>query len=205
MNKLRNIAQEEFQGLNLRLLIIQILLAPLPYYVGSRIRTKVLRLFGFRGIDSTVVMWALPTITGKGDVFKRLTVGRVCRFNVGCFLNLGAEINIGDYVGFGQQVLILTESHEIGTSEYRSGKLIPKPVTIGNGCWIGARSTILPGVTIGDGVIVAAGAVVTKDVKPNVLVAGIPAKVIRELDPATKWELSNPTFELEHTRHLEMQ
>ena len=99
---------------------------------------------------------------------------------VGCFLNLGADITIGNFVGFGQQVMILTETHDIGTPEYRSGQLRPKPVTIGSGCWIGARATILPGVTIGDGAIVAAGAVVTKNVPPHTIVGGIPAKVLGE-------------------------
>jgi maltose O-acetyltransferase len=56
------------------------------------------------------------------------------------------------------------------------------PVTIGNDVWIGGNCTILPGVTIGNNVVVAAGAVVTKDVPDNCLVAGVPAKVIRKLD-----------------------
>ena len=60
--------------------------------------------------------------------------------------------------------------------------MTPKPVKIGNKVWIGAHATILPGVTIGDGAVVAAGAVVTKDVPSNVVVAGVPAKVIKEIE-----------------------
>lgn len=56
------------------------------------------------------------------------------------------------------------------------------PVTIGDNCWIGANSTINPGVTIGDNVVVGSGAVVTKDVPDNCVVAGVPAKIIRRLD-----------------------
>ncbi|MCA9970946.1 MAG: acyltransferase [Anaerolineales bacterium] len=126
-------------------------------------------------------MWSLPTITGQGDVAARLRVGPICRFNVGCFLNLGSSITIGRHVGFGQQVMLLTETHAIGPADYRSGQLTPKPVVIGDGCWIGARATILPGVTIGPGSVVAAGAVVTKDVPPNTLVGGVPARVLRPL------------------------
>lgn len=57
-----------------------------------------------------------------------------------------------------------------------------KPITIGDDVWIGGHSTILPGVTIGNGAIVAAGAVVTKDVEPNTVVGGVPAKVIKKIE-----------------------
>lgn len=60
------------------------------------------------------------------------------------------------------------------------GKEKTAPIQIGNHVWIGARAIILKGVTIGDGVVVAAGAVVTKDVPPNTLVGGVPAKIIKE-------------------------
>lgn len=59
---------------------------------------------------------------------------------------------------------------------------IAKPVTIGNDVWMGANVVVLPGVTIGDNVVIAAGAVVTKDVPSNTLVAGVPAKKIRDLE-----------------------
>lgn len=181
MSKLNQLFQEETAGWNGRLQLARILLAPLPPYVGSRARVRLLRAVGFRGIDPSVVMWALPQITGQGDIYGRLHIGPVCRFNVGCFLNLGDHIHIGRYVGFGQQVMVLTETHAIGGPEYRSGPLTPKPVHIGDGCWIGARATILPGVTIGAGAVVAAGAVVGKDVPPHTLVGGVPAKTLREL------------------------
>ena len=182
MKKLKIIILEELAGMHARYLLARLLLSPLPHYVGSRLRVRLLRLLGFRGISPSVVMWSLPTITGTGNIYERLKVGKICRFNVECFLNLGAEIKIGDYVGFGQQVMILTDTHNIGTPEYRSGQLRAQPVQIGNGCWIGARATILPGVTIGDGAIVAAGAVVSKDVPPHTIVGGVPAKVIRHLE-----------------------
>lgn len=178
---LKRLLREEFGGINVRLLVARILLWPLPHHIGSRVRVRVLRALGFRGLDRAVVMWDLPTITGYGDVHDRLHVGPVCRFNVGTFLNLGAEIMIGSRVGFGQQVMILTETHSIGGPEYRSGARRYEPVTIGDGCWIGARATILPGVTIGPGAVVAAGAVVADDVPPNTIVGGVPAKPIAQL------------------------
>jgi acetyltransferase-like isoleucine patch superfamily enzyme len=70
----------------------------------------------------------------------------------------------------------------MGSRERRYAGLEALPVTIGAGVWVGARAMIMPGVTIGDGAVIAAGAVVTKDVPPNTLVAGVPARIVRELD-----------------------
>lgn len=90
--------------------------------------------------------------------------------------DLHAEIVVGDYVSLGQQVMLLTWTAETG--------LPPRPVRIEAGVWLGARSIILPGVTVGRGAIVAAGAVVAEDVPPDTLVGGVPAGVIRLLDQA---------------------
>ncbi len=181
LSKLTQVWKEETAGFHPRLMLARLILAPLPYYAGSRIRAWILRGIGFQ-LGAGTVLWGTPTITGHGDIYKRLKVGERCRFNIEMLLNLGAEIEIGNNVGFGHQVAILTEGHAIGTPEYRSGEKHQRPVKIGNGCWLGARVTILPGVTIGDGSVVAAGAVVTKDVPPNCLIGGVPAKVLRELD-----------------------
>ena len=66
----------------------------------------------------------------------------------------------------------------MGSAQRRAGELTTLPVTIDDGAWIGARSTILPGITIGAGAIISAGAVVNKDVPPNTVVAGSPARVV---------------------------
>jgi acetyltransferase-like isoleucine patch superfamily enzyme len=124
----------------------------------------------------------MPTIIGGGDIYKRFTIGSGCWVNVACLFDLAASITIGDRVAFGPQVTLLTSTHDIGSSSYRTGTLKNLPITIGDGCWLGARSTILPGVTVGPGSVVAAGAVVNKDVPPNTLVAGVPAQVIKSLD-----------------------
>lgn len=92
-----------------------------------------------------------------------------------------APIAIGARCDIAPEVCILTGSHEIGGPERRGGTGTASPVRIGDGCWIGARATILPGVTVGDSVIVAAGAVVAADVPPNALVGGVPARIIRML------------------------
>lgn len=181
LQRLAALLRSELGGLRSRVWPARVLLAPLPSYVGTRVRVHVLRALGFRGIDPSAAMWGLPTITGRGKVHERLVVGPHSLFNVGCVLNLGAEIRIGRHATFAQQVIILTETHDTGPSGNRAGALRSAPVVIGDGCWIGARVTILPGITIGSGSIVAAGAVVTRDVPPDTLVGGVPARVIAEL------------------------
>lgn len=180
-NKLIQVLHEEIRDLKPRYLIARLLLAPLPDYSFTRVRVHVLRLAGFKAISSKATMWGLPTITGPDNIYARLKIGDVSRFNIGCLFNLGADITIGDNVAFGHNVTILTETHEIGPSSSRSGPLIAKPVKIGHGCWIGANATILPGVTIGDGTIIAANALVTKDIPANTVAAGMPARVVRQL------------------------
>ena len=102
---------------------------------------------------------------------------------IGCYLELGDEIIIGNDVSFGPETMILTSTHDTnaGTPERRAVEVTCKPVVIKDGAWLGARCTILPGVTVGEGAIVAAGAVVHRDVAPNTLVAGVPARVVKEL------------------------
>ena len=86
-------------------------------------------------------------------------------------------ITIEDGVMIGPQVTLLTTNHDFDDHNV----LICKPVHIGKNAWIGARATILPGVTVGENSIVAGGAVVTKDVEANVIVGGNPAKVLKRL------------------------
>nr|WP_250208041.1 DapH/DapD/GlmU-related protein [Curvibacter sp. CHRR-16] len=92
-----------------------------------------------------------------------------------------AQIVIGARCDIGPGVEIHPGSHEIGTGERRAGAGTAAPVIVEDGCWIGARTLILGGVTIGTGSIVAAGSVVVSDVPPHTLVAGVPAKVKRSL------------------------
>ncbi|MDX6914048.1 DapH/DapD/GlmU-related protein [Pectobacterium carotovorum] len=101
--------------------------------------------------------------------------------NVSIYSNVMAIVTIKDNCDIGHEVSFITGSHEIGGSERRAGKGTAASITVEEGCWIGARAVILGGVTIGQGAIVAAGSVVTDDVPPNSLVAGVPAKVKRIL------------------------
>lgn len=92
-----------------------------------------------------------------------------------------APVHIGDYCMIGPNTLITTVGHPFSPKDRREKKAYSKPVAIGDDVWIGGNCTILPGVTIGNNVVVAAGAVVTKDVPDNCVVAGVPARIIKRL------------------------
>jgi len=107
----------------------------------------------------------------------RLRIGDRCFVNVGTVLLSVKEIVIGDDVAFANEVYVMdSNSHGVEGREH-----VEAPVRIGDGTWLGARALVLPGVTIGRRVVVAAGAVVTRDVPDDVLVAGNPARVVRSL------------------------
>jgi acetyltransferase-like isoleucine patch superfamily enzyme len=116
----------------------------------------------------------------NSDCGKNLTIGKRVFINSGCKFQDQGGITIGDDVLIGHNVVIATLNHSFDP-EHR-GDLEPRPVEIGHKVWIGANATILPGVTIGDGAIVAAGAVVTKDVTPLTVVGGVPAKLIKSVE-----------------------
>ncbi len=98
---------------------------------------------------------------------------------MGCKFQDQGGIYIGDGALIGHNVVLATLNHAMSPS--RRGTMVPAPIRIGKNVWIGSNAAILPGVTIGDGAIVAAGAVVTRDVPENAIVGGVPAKVIRHL------------------------
>jgi maltose O-acetyltransferase len=178
--RLRRVASEEFAGMHLRLLLARVLLAMLPIHVGGRVRALGLRLAGFK-IGHGTIMAGMPTVNGGRNLYKMLRIGSGCWFNVGCVLDLGAPISIGNKVSLGQGVVVLTGTHEMGLSSQRAGRLYTRPVSIGDGAWLGARCTIFPGVQIGAGAVVAAGAVVTQNVPANMVVAGVPAHIVKRL------------------------
>lgn len=112
---------------------------------------------------------------------KKLTIGRSTFINTNCYFDNGAEVKIGDRCSIAMHVHFITSTHESGDSESRAGKAINKPITVGNGTWIGARTTILPGVNIAEGCIIASGSVVVKDCQAHGLYGGIPARRIKDL------------------------
>ena len=111
------------------------------------------------------------------DCGKNITVGKIVFINSGCHFQDQGGITIGDGTLIGHCVVLATLNHDFSPS--KRGTLHPAPIVIGKNVWIGANATIVPGVTIGNGSIIAAGAVVTKDVPENVVVGGVPAKIIK--------------------------
>ena len=114
------------------------------------------------------------------DCGLNITIGSNVFINQGChFMDMGG-ISIGDDVLIGPKVTLVTAGHPVAPAERRNG-IVAKPIVIGNNVWIGAAATILPGVTIGDNAVIAAGAVVSRSVPANAMAAGVPARVLKHL------------------------
>jgi acetyltransferase-like isoleucine patch superfamily enzyme len=140
----------------------------------EQIRKKLSEIVG-SGIDSSTIVFA-PFYTNFGQF---ITIGKNVFINHACsFLDMGG-ITIEDNVLIGPKVNLITENHPLNPSDRKS--LICKPILIRRYAWIGAAATILPGVTIGENSVVAAGAVVNADVPPNTIVGGVPAKFIKSI------------------------
>lgn len=125
-------------------------------------------------------------VCGGGWIYGngRVRVGVDSWLSPDCIIysHLDAPVEIGNDCDIGHQVAFVTGSHENGTAGRRAGRATASQIRIGDGCWIGARCTILGGVEVGAGCIVAAGSVVTKSLPPNCLAAGVPAVVKKHLD-----------------------
>ena len=110
-----------------------------------------------------------------------LSIGNNSGIGVGC--ELWGNITIGDDVMMGPEVIIYTQNHsknKLDIPMRMQGYDNAEPVEIGNDVWIGRRVMIMPGVKIGNGVVIAAGAIVTKDIPDNVIVGGVPAKILNK-------------------------
>jgi acetyltransferase-like isoleucine patch superfamily enzyme len=121
------------------------------------------------------------------DSAGRLKIGTNSVINENCRLDSRGGITIGCNVSISGETIILTADHDLD-SEMFAGR--HKPVTILDRAWIGTRVLILPGVSIGEGAVVAAGAVVTKNVAPYTVVAGVPAKVVRQRSYKLNYQLN---------------
>lgn len=114
-------------------------------------------------------------------LWGELSVDRNSFISVECFFDLSELIVIGENASIAMRSVFITSTHEIGSLEKRAGNALAEPITIGDGCWIGANVTVLPNVRIGAGTIIAAGSVVTRDCDPNSVYAGVPAQKIKTL------------------------
>ncbi|MCA0970859.1 sugar O-acetyltransferase [Halobacillus litoralis] len=145
------------------------------YHPPEELRELFSKLIG-KPVDSSFMLF--PPFTT--DCGKNIEVGKNVFINSGCRFQDQGGITIGDGSLIGHNVVLATLNHDMNP-EKRS-TLHPARITIGTNVWIGANATVLPGVTIGDGEVIAAGAVVTKDVESNVVAGGVPAKPLKTID-----------------------
>lgn len=140
----------------------------------DQIRERLSEIIG-SDLDKSTTIFA-PFYTNFGRFIR---IGKNVFINHACsFLDMGG-ITIEDDVLIGPKVNLITENHPLDPGDRKS--LICKPITVKRNAWIGAAATILPGVTIGENSIVAAGAVVSKNVPANTIAGGVPAKLLRNL------------------------
>jgi maltose O-acetyltransferase len=152
----------------------------LPSSAFCRTRTTILRAAGVKIGAQSLVQGTLR-LTGNGNRRQLLTIGDGSLITGGLHVDLGASVRIGNKVRIGHDVSLLTVTHMVGPHDLRAGESCFGEIVIEDGCWLASRCTVLPGVTIGAGAIVAAGSIVTRSVPPHTLVAGVPARVIRQL------------------------
>ncbi|PVY26710.1 acyltransferase [Williamsia muralis] len=173
-SQLRQLAREEVGSVFRDLILNRVIASAL---LPRKFRPCLLRRVGHRGVH--------PKALVNPGVFlgssRGLTMGERAFINYGCFLDLGAPISMGKDSGIGYQTMLITCGHDIGPAHARIGPSVNQPIVIGDGCWIGSRVMVLPGVTIGAGCVVASGSVVTRDCAPNSLYAGVPARLIRSI------------------------
>lgn len=145
------------------------------YHNNKEIQDLFSKLTG-RQVDESFGMFP-PFYTDFG---KNIVVGKNVFINSGCHFQDQGGIILKDGALIGHNVVMATLNHDF--SPDKRGTTIPAPIIVGKNVWIGANATILQGVTIGDNSIIAAGAVVTKDVPSNTIVGGVPAKIIKKLE-----------------------
>ncbi len=139
--------------------------------------------------ESTSLGYRLAPKIGAGEILlqarekaSKITIGKDCAFSNNVTVVAVKSVSIGDRCLIGDLVMIIDSDFHGVAPEARRTKGEDAPVSIGENVWLGSRVIVLKGVTIGDNAVVAAGSLVTKDVPANMLVAGVPAKVIRRVD-----------------------
>lgn len=142
------------------------------FSIFRKYRVALLKLFGAK------IEWSVSVHpTAKIDYPWNLTMGVRSSIGERCWIYAMNEITIGHLSCVGKDVYLLTGSHDIDSATF---DLITKPIVIGDGCWISTSSRILPGITLGNYSVVAAGAVVVKNVEDYIVVGGNPAKPIKK-------------------------
>jgi len=142
------------------------------YHSPDEVRALLSRLTG-RPVDESVTVFP-PFYSEFG---RNITLGKRVFINMGCRFQDTGGITVGDDTLIGHGCTFTTINHAMDPD--RRGDMVPAPIVVGRKVWFGASVTVVPGVTIGDGAVIGAGSVVTKDVEPDMIVAGVPARPIR--------------------------
>lgn len=145
------------------------------YHTPGEVRALLSELFG-KEADPT--LWVFPPF--YTDFGKNITIGRHVFINACCHFQDHGGVTLGDGCQIGHNVVFATLNHGIAPED--RVHTYPAPIVLGKNVWVGSNATILQGVTVGDNAIIAAGAVVTKDVPADTIVGGVPAKVIRGIN-----------------------
>jgi acetyltransferase-like isoleucine patch superfamily enzyme len=141
----------------------------------AKIRAIFSRLVGKKVDESFVILPPFYTDFGENiQIGKNVFVNHACTF-----MDRGG-ITLEDNVLIGPKVNLITTNHPLDPTQRRA--TVSHPIVIGKNVWVGANTTILAGVTVGENSVIAAGAVVTKDVPPNTIVGGVPAKIIKSIN-----------------------
>ena len=144
------------------------------YHTPSEVRELLSELFGYKVPESLRVF---PPF--YSDFGKNIHVGENVFINACCHFQDHGGVTIGDGCQIGHNVVFATLNHGLQPEE--RGITYPAPIVLGKNVWVGSNSTILQGVTIGDNAVIAAGAVVTKDVEAGTIVGGVPARFIKRI------------------------
>ena len=121
-------------------------------------------------------------VVGPVFITGEWTVGENCWIGYNLKIHGNGHVTIGNNCDLAPDISFITGSHQIGSHERRAGKGYNADITVGNGCWIGAATDIMPGVKIGDGCVVAACACVAENIPEDCLAGGVPSKVLKKLE-----------------------
>jgi acetyltransferase-like isoleucine patch superfamily enzyme len=172
----------------------------LTNHVISHIPSYTIRYAWYRKVlgwhidpQATILMGLRVQLAGLRGQGRTVSIGKGSVINYDCLVHVTGGLVIGENVSVSPGVWLVSGSHDVNDPEHKS---VYEPIAIGDYAFIGMRATVLGGVTIGEGAVVMAGAMVTRDVAPYAIVGGVPARVVGER------QLRNPTYSLTHFRPL---
>ena len=189
-------------GAHLRYRLANAAARPLPEFMAGFILSRLYRAAGFHNVDRAAFISTPMRLTGNSsNIYENLMIAAGVTISTDVTVNLDAVVTIGPRCTISPYVRIYTATHRHGSSAQRCHPDVrPRPVTVEAGCWIGLAAIITPGVVIGRGSVVSAGAVLTRSVPPNSFVSGNPAVVVGFLPEGADWIGPRPLRNADGTR-----